>query len=486
MAKKKPAPKKKAKAKARKSRAPKPPPPADRFRPEVWGVGPVAVLGMGRSGLAAARLLAKKGFRVLLSDERPRKDLRAAAAKLPDRVQWEGGGHSERVLKCRFAVKSPGIPSKAPVLEKLAAAGIPVFSELEVALAYMPPVEVVAITGTNGKTTTATLTAAVFKAAKRRVHLLGNIGEAVCGAVGSVKKGDLLVLETSSYQLEDSRRFAPDAAAVLNLTPDHLDHHGGMAEYAAAKAKVFRWLDRRSATVFNADDPGVLALARDCRSRKLFFGRAPSTMTAAWPEGGKILLRLPGWKKPVKLAPPKLPGEHNLQNAMASALLAVSRGVKPEAVAKAFKAFQGVEHRLEECGTRKGLRCVNDSKATNVDSTLVALATMPTDKSVLLVLGGRPKPGGFSGLRAAVQRTVKAVLTIGEAAARVEADLQGAAHVFPCETLEQAVTVAFQLGQKGETLLLSPACASFDQFNDYEHRGRAFKELLDAKGGKPK
>lgn len=465
-------------------RKPQPPPPSNRFLPGVWKRGPAAVLGMGRSGLAAARLLARKGFKVLLSDERPRKDLRAAAGKLPAGISWEGGGHSDRLLKCRFAVKSPGLPSKAPVLERLRAADIPIFSELEVALAYCPPVEVIAVTGTNGKTTTATLTAAVFKAARKRVHLLGNIGEPVCAAVGKIKKGDVLVIEASSYQLEDSRRFAPDAAALLNLTPDHLDHHGGMAEYAAAKRKLFAWMDRRHTCVFNADDPGVAAMARLCRARKLFFGRTPSTMTAAWPEGGKILLRLQGWKKPVKLAPPELPGEHNMQNAMAAALLCAARGVKPEAIQRAFKAFKGVEHRLEDCGLRKGLRCINDSKATNVDSTLVALATLPETKSALLILGGRPKAGGFSGLRSQVERRVKAVLSIGEAAESVEADLQGSTHVFPCQTLEQAVTVAFQIGLKGETLILSPACASFDQFSDYEHRGRTFKALLDRLGGK--
>ncbi|MDE2290917.1 MAG: UDP-N-acetylmuramoyl-L-alanine--D-glutamate ligase, partial [Elusimicrobia bacterium] len=334
----------------------------------------------------------------------------------------------------------------------------------------------------NGKTTTATLTAALFKAARRRVHLLGNVGEPLSGSAGAVRKGDVVVVEASSYQLEDSRRFVPDAAAILNITPDHLDHHGGMAEYAAAKARVFRGMDRRGACVLNADDPAVLSLARQCRARKLFFGRRPATMTAAWLEEGRILLRLPGWKKAVKLVPPKLPGDHNLQNAMAAALLAAARGVDPKAVQRAFKAFKGVEHRLEECGVLRGLRCVNDSKATNVDSTLVALATLPEDKSTLLILGGRPKAGGFAGLRAQVERRVKAVLTIGEAAARVEADLQGAAHVFPCETLEQAVKVGFQIGQKGETLLLSPACASFDQFSDFEHRGREFKRLLDLHG----
>ncbi|HBL17539.1 MAG: UDP-N-acetylmuramoylalanine--D-glutamate ligase [Elusimicrobia bacterium GWA2_69_24] len=453
------------------------------FDPKSFRKKRAAVLGMGRSGLDAARLLAKKGFRVLLSDTRPRKELRALAKRLPAKARWEGGGHSDRLLAASFAVKSPGIPSHAPILQRLRDAGIPIYSELEIALAYAPACTTVAVTGSNGKSTVACMTAALFKEDKRRVHLLGNIGSAVSGSAADIRKGDTVVLEVSSYQLEDSAWFKPDAAAILNVTADHLEHHGSMEAYVAAKARVFRQQNRGQFCVFNASDPISLHLARDCGARKLFFALHPSTRVAAWLDGGKIHLRLPGDPKDSVVIPPKLPGVHNLENAMAAALLAASQGVKPAVIARGFKKFQGVEHRIEGCGTFRGIACVNDSKATNVDSTLAALRALEDrGKTLLLILGGLPKGGGFRALLGPVEKGVKAVLTIGSAAAKIEEDLQGAAHFFPCETLESAVRVGLQIGAKGDTLLLSPACASFDQFQDFEHRGRRFKELAKELG----
>ena len=454
--------------------------PADYFHPPAFARKRACVLGLGRSGFHAARLLSRKGFKVFVSDSRPRKELKSMAAKLPPRVQWEGGGHTDRVLACGFAVKSPGMAPDAPVLNRLREAGIPVFSELEVALAFCPAPEIFAVTGTNGKTTTVAMLAAILKAARRRVHVLGNIGEPLSQGVDKIRKGDDLVLEVSSYQLEDSRWFRPHAAALLNLSSDHLDHHGSMEAYRRAKARIFRFQDRSHFCVFNASDPLVYGLARDCRARKLFFGRETSTRAAAWIEGGRIKLRLPGEKKALTLSPAKLPGLHNIENAMAAALMALARGVKAEAIARGLASFKGVEHRIEDCGIAKGLRCINDSKATNVDSTLVELGSLAPEHAgrVLLILGGRAKPGGFAALRPLVERYVKAVLTIGEAARKIEEDLQGISHVFPCSTLEAAVEVAGKIGQKGELLLLSPACASFDQFVDYEDRGRSFKRLV--------
>ncbi|MFA6028745.1 MAG: UDP-N-acetylmuramoyl-L-alanine--D-glutamate ligase [Elusimicrobiota bacterium] len=461
-------------------RRPRPAPPQDRFLPAAWKGKRALVLGLGRSGFHAAVLLRRKGFRVLVQDDKQRRDL-PFADKLPEGVVLEAGGRMEKVLTCGFAVKSPGLLPGASVLAKLKEAGIPVFSELEVALAFCPPdVRVVAVTGTNGKTTTAHLTEAVFRAARRRVHLVGNVGTPLSAEAARVRKGDVLVLEVSSYQLEDSRRFRPSSAAILNITSDHVDHHGSMAAYVAAKARVFRDMDRGGVCVFNSADPLCFGLARTCRARRLLFALSPSTAGSAWVEGGKIFARLPGEKKPRKLAPPRLPGDHNLENAMAAALLALSQKVPDAAIAKAFRAFRGVEHRIEDCGSHHGLDCINDSKATNVDSTLVALKSLDERAGkILLILGGLAKPGGFAALRPLVSRCAKAVLTIGSAAAKIEEDLAGAAPVFPCETLAQAVEVAFRIGQKGETLLLSPACASMDQFRDFEHRGRAFKELVE-------
>ena len=461
-----------------KGRAAAPPAQPGRFDPKAYARKRACVLGLGRSGYHAAVLLAGKGFRVLVSDEKPRKEL-PLASRLPKGVVLEAGGHGEKALTCAFAVKSPGIASGAPILARLKSAGIPVFSELEVALAFCKAREVLAVTGTNGKTTTTALTAAVFQAARRRVHALGNIGTPLSQRVRGIRAGDVLVLEVSSYQLEDSRFLRPAAAAILNITSDHVDHHGSMAAYMAAKARVFRGMDRSGVCVLNASDPLVVGLSRGCGARKLFFSLRPTEGSCAWFEGGKLRVQLPGDKKPRSLSAPRLPGEHNLENAMAATLLALSRKVDLKAVERAFKSFQGVEHRLEDCPKAKGLFCINDSKATNVDSTLVALKSLQDRAGkILLILGGLAKPGGFAALKPLVASTVKAVLTIGSAAAKIEEDLAGAAHVFPCETLEVAVSVALRIGLPGETLLLSPACASMDQFKDYEHRGRTFKELL--------
>jgi UDP-N-acetylmuramoylalanine--D-glutamate ligase len=449
-----------------------------RFRKKFAGV-----LGMGRSGVSVARLLVKKGFRVLGSDSRPRVEVKKAAKSLPARVSIEGGGHGDRLLECAFVVKSPGLKPDLPILKKLAAKKIPVYSELEVALALSKAKGAVAITGTNGKSTTTRLTWEIFKAGLprgRKAVLGGNIGVPVSTSVPPAKASDALILETSSYQLEDSNHFEPRASAILNITADHLDHHGSMEAYVAAKAKVFREQGPGDACVFNADDPLVYKLSRECPSRRLYFGtRAPHVH--AWEEGGKLHFRLPGWKKEAVLAPPKLPGRHNLENAMAAALLAFARGIKPAAAQKAFKAFKGVEHRLEDCGAVRGVRCVNDSKATNVDSTLIALKALePSGKRLLLILGGLHKGSPYAPLKPWIEKTVKGILTIGSAARRIEEDLSGLVPIFPCGDLATAVDAGLRVAEKGDVLLLSPACASFDQFADFEDRGRRFKDLVRA------
>ncbi len=450
------------------------------FQPKAFKGKKACVIGLGRSGLACARLLARKGFSVLGSDSRPRAEIKAQAGRLPAAVAIEGGGHSERVLKCAFAVKSPGLPPSLEVFRRLKEAGVPVFSELEVALAFAKTKDVIAITGTNGKTTTATLTRDIFAEGLprgRRALLCGNIGVPLSESVLSAGPKDTLIVESSSYQLEDSRFFQPKASAVLNVTADHLDHHGSMARYIDAKARAFRDQGAQDACVFNAQDPIVVKLSRRCRSRKLFFGHKGHVH--AWEEGGRIHAKLPGQKKEAVFTPPKLPGRHNLENAMAAILLGLARGIKPAAVQKALKAFKGVEHRLEEAGTVGGLRCINDSKATNVDSTIVALRCLDgAGKNVLLILGGLHKGSPYTTLKPFLETTVKCVLTIGSAARLIEENLQGLVPIFPCGDLATAVKTARTVGSKGDILLLSPGCASFDQFRDYEDRGRAFKGLL--------
>ena len=453
------------------------------FNPALFRKKFAGVLGMGKSGQSVARLLAKKGFKILGSDARPRSDLKKALKGLPAKVKWEGGGHSDRLLACSFVVKSPGLKPDLPILAQLAAKKVPIYSELEIALALSKAKGVIAITGTNGKSTTTALTLEVFKAGLpkgRKAILGGNIGIPISTSAPSAKATDVLVIECSSYQLEDSRHFEPRASAILNVTAEHLDHHGSMESYLAAKAKVFREQGPGDACVFNADDPIAYKMSRDCPSERLYFG-TKGPHIHAWEEGGKLHFELPRWKKEVKLVPPKLPGRHNLENAMAAGLLGFARGLKPAAVQKAFKSFKGVEHRLEECGTVRGIRCVNDSKATNVDSTLVALkAFPPTSKNILLILGGLHKGFSYAPLKPWIEKTVKGILTIGSAARRIDEDLSGLVPVFPCGDLATAVDTALRIGAKGDVLLLSPACASFDQFKDFEDRGRQFKDLVKA------
>jgi UDP-N-acetylmuramoylalanine--D-glutamate ligase len=456
---------------------------ATAFDPKSFRRKFAGVLGMGKSGQAAARLLAKKGFRVLGSDARARGELKKAVKGLPAAVKLEGGGHSDRLLRCAFVVKSPGLKPGLPILQKLAEKRIPVFSELELALAFSKAKGVVAITGTNGKSTTTQLAWEIFKAGLprgRKALLGGNIGIPISTSAPAAKASDVLIVEASSYQLEDSAHFEPRAAAILNITADHLDHHGTMAAYVAAKAKVFREQGPGDACVFNADDPLVYKLSRECPSQKLYFG-TKAAHVHAWEEDGKLHFRLPAWKKTIALAPPKLPGRHNLENAMAAGLLGFARGLKAPAVQKAFKAFKGVEHRIEDCGLARGVRCVNDSKATNVDSTLVALKALePAGKRVLLILGGLHKGSPYAPLKPWIEKTVKGILTIGSAARRIEEDLSGLVPIFPCGDLATAVDAALRVAEKGDVLLLSPACASFDQFRDFEDRGRQFKALIKA------
>ncbi len=454
------------------------------FDPKSVRRGALAgVLGLGRSGQSVARLLVKKSFKVFGSDTRPKAELSTALKALPKAVKWEWSGHSDRLLKCAFVVKSPGIRPDLPIIKKLNDNNIPVYSELEIALAYSKAKAVVAITGTNGKSTTTQLTWEIFKAGLprgRKALLGGNIGIPISTVAPASNPKDVIVLECSSYQLEDSSHFEPRASAILNITADHLDHHGSMSAYLAAKSKVFREQGPGDVCVFNADDPTVFKLSRECPSQRLYFG-SKGVNIHAWEEGGKLRFKLPGWKKAQALVPPKLPGRHNRENAMAAGLLAFARGIKPAALAKAFKAFKGVEHRLEPCGVARGIACVNDSKATNVDSTLVALkAHAPGGKRLLLILGGLHKGFPYTPLKPWIEKSVKGILTIGSASRRIEEDLSGLVPIFPCGNLETAVETGLKIGEKGDTVLLSPACASFDQFSDFEDRGRRFKALVAA------
>ena len=450
------------------------------FDPENFSGKKACVLGGGRSGVECARLLSGKGFSVILSESKT-----CEIAPVPG-VEIETGGHTDKIISCGFAVKSPGIPSKSSVLQKLRSAGIPVFSEVETALAFCPECEVFAVTGTNGKTTTTALLAEILaesvkKTPGKKALAGGNIGTAASKLALEAKKGDFLALELSSYQLEDSTYIKPHAACVLNLTPDHLERHGSMDGYAEAKKKIFAFQDGTDSCVFNAEDGLCLSLAKNCPSRALFFS---STKQGGNLNGrvkdGKIIFSL--GEKTSAVLPPELPGVHNLENAMAAGLMALSAGVSPDDISAAFAGFKGVPHRLEDCGLVGGVRFINDSKATNVDSTLTALRAFGSGgKNVWLVLGGLGKGSPYNPLYGHISKSVKAILTIGSDARKIEKELSGSAPLISCGSLERAVDACLERAEPGDILLFSPACASFDQFRDFEDRGNFFKNLARAK-----
>ncbi|MFA6434631.1 MAG: UDP-N-acetylmuramoyl-L-alanine--D-glutamate ligase [Elusimicrobiales bacterium] len=454
------------------------------FIPEKFKGKKALVIGAGRSGVAAANLLlASGGFRVLLSDNKPLNLLKDRLRGLNAKVEVETGGHTAGVLACGFAVKSPGLPHSHPLIVKLRKNGIPVFSEIETALAFSGTSQVLAVTGTNGKTTTTILLGEIMKRVLKtrgaKAWICGNVGTPASEIASKAGTGDAIVMEVSSYQLEDSSYLSPAAACVLNITPDHLEHHRTMAGYINAKAKIFRFQKKDDAAVFNFDDARCRRLAARCPCKTLFFSSsAKGGALDAWVEdGAKIILKWNG--KRAALTPPALPGLHNLENAMCAGLMALARGAGFADIQRTFSAFKGVEHRIEPAGKARGLAFINDSKATNVDSTLVALKALGTGrKNIWLILGGLDKGSPYGPLAPLIGRSVRTVLAIGAAAAKIERELRCAGTVIRAGTIAKALAIAAARGKKGDIVLLSPACASFDQFKDYEDRGRKFKALV--------
>jgi UDP-N-acetylmuramoylalanine--D-glutamate ligase len=410
-----------------------------RGRPEL-PPGPWLVVGLARSGVAAARALLQRGEQVLAVD--------AGEPQVPEGIPAVTGTDGLAQLDDAGAVvKSPGVPAQAPVIAEARRRGMPVLGELELAWRLVPN-EVIAVTGTNGKTTTVELLGEIHRAAGVPVQVVGNVGTAYASLAGRDLGGAVVVCEASSFQLEDTLAFAPEAAVLLNLEPDHLDRHGTFDAYRDAKLEVFARQGPQDVAVAprGMRVPGA---ARRVEPLEIREG-------ALWHEGERLEVRLRG--------------PHNLANAAAAAAVALARGVDPGA---GLRSFAGVEHRLEEVATIDGVLYVNDSKATNVASTLVALASFTAP--VHLILGGRGKGQDFAPLRAAAAGAH--VLLIGEDAERIHATLGGDL----CGDLETAIDRAAAAARPGEVVLLSPACASFDQFEDFEARGRAFKELVLAR-----
>jgi UDP-N-acetylmuramoylalanine--D-glutamate ligase len=436
-----------------------------RARPEL-PEGPYLVVGLARSGVAAALALRGGGEQVLGLDSGTPEGLQALAqAGVELHLNRDGVALLEQV---RAVVKSPGVPAQAPAIEAARARGLPVLGELELGWRLLAN-EFVAVTGTNGKTTTVELIGHIHREAGLGVAVAGNVGAAVSGLVGTLDSDTTVVCEVSSFQLEDTVAFAPEAAVLLNLTPDHLDRHGTFEAYRDAKLEVFARQGNEDIAVaplgLGVEDLGGCA-------RRVCFGEGAGAALAL--SAGELW-----WQERALLAVDelRLPGRHNAQNAMAAAAVCLARGIDADAVRAGLRSFAGVRHRLEEVASRDGVRWVNDSKATNVASTLVALDAYPGE-GIHLILGGQGKGQDFAALGAPVEKRCKAVYLIGEDAPKIAAALESVdVPVHECGDLERAVGRAREAAGQGDLVLLSPACASFDQFADYEARGERFREL---------
>lgn len=461
----------------------------------------VLVLGASRSGMAAALALRRLGVGVTLVDRKEYGSLSGLAALVDAGVDFM----TEDELAAgppvvQLVVKSPGVPAESRPMTIAWAEGIPVWSEVELAYALLPnPFN--AVTGTNGKTTTTVLLGHLLAVAGRPAHVVGNIGMAVSSVVGSVAPDEELVVEVSSFQLEDVHAFRPTVGVFLNLTPDHLDRHGTMERYLACKANLFARQGPGDVAVLNLADPAVAALGEELLSRPAgprvaFFSTAAAPVARSgtgdvrphsWVGDGWVFLE----GVPVlRVEEIVLPGRHNLENCLAAGTAALARGVERGAVAEGLRTFKGVAHRLERVGTVAGVTYVNDSKATNVDATLTALNAF--GQGVHLILGGRDKASDYRPVARACAKGCRGVYLIGEATPLIEAAfrrvrLEEGLDTIPepgrFQDLERAVHAAAAVAVPDEVVLLAPACASFDQYSGFEERGEHFRALVSSLGG---
>ena len=430
----------------------------------------VLVIGAGKSGVAAANFLADTE-RVVLTDSKPNPDL---PYELDDRVVHAFGSQDEALLDdVHEIVVSPGVPMTIPLLQRAAAMAIPVIGEIELAARYLKGT-IVAITGSNGKSTTTALIGEILRVAGRQPIVAGNIGEPLISSIDP-EKPRTYVLELSSFQLETVDAFHAHIALLLNITPDHMDRYRTFDDYAAAKYRIFRNQTESDVAIVNAIERREYP--RHWVPKVWRFSAAQRVEQGAFLDGDDLVLCLDGVERRIPRTALKLEGVANVENALAAWLAARAVGVDDVDVQIAFGTFGGLPHRMVLVRERDGVRWVNDSKGTNVDATLKSLESF-APQSVLLILGGKDKAGEFERMRDLVKEKTRAVLTIGAAAKRIGEALDGTADIVPLDDMQHAIEWAAQHAKSGETVLLSPACASFDQYRNFEHRGEHFEELV--------
>jgi UDP-N-acetylmuramoylalanine--D-glutamate ligase len=437
----------------------------------------VLVVGLARTGVATSLFCAARGAIVTATDSRTEIEIGEAISKLKDAgVTLELGSHREKTfLDQDLIVPSPGVPADEAHLQAARAKGITIWSEIEMAYRFMKG-RLIGITGSNGKTTTTSLVEHILKTSGMQTILAGNIGTPLIGCVDAMNDDTCTVVELSSFQLELIDTFRPNTSVFLNLTPDHLDRHHTFEAYGAAKARIFENQTGEDAAILNADDAATTPYAPSL-PRVYWFSRKQRVAQGTYLRDEEIVFRQDGAEETLlKLEDIPLAGAHNVENTLAAAAAARLAGAPAAAIAKGVRTFAGVEHRLEFVAEIAGVRYYNDSKATNVDATLKALDAFPG--RILIILGGKDKGSDYAPLQKPLREKAILALLIGAAAEKIEKQISGSVALERAETLERAVETASHAAQRGDVVLLAPACASFDQFQNYEHRGRVFKDLV--------
>ncbi len=453
---------------------------ADRVRGKK-----VSIFGMARSGMAIAKLLKSLGAQVFITENKEEENLSPEILELKrSGIEYETGGHTKKAIDCQdYLIISPGVPADLPILVEAQEKGIPIFSEIEVAF-WLAEAQIVAITGSNGKTTTTTLVGEIFKEDGRECKMAGNIGVPFSSVVQEVSSRGIIVLEISSFQLEKIEEFSPKVSAILNITPDHLDRYPDLKSYTDAKLRLLENQTEKDFAVLNWDDPVTSKLAPLSRAKSLFFSTNSELKVGSYVKNGNLVFQLNGKiEEVIPVEEIGIKGPHNLANSAAACAICGVLGVKKESMEKALRSFKGVEHRLEEVAIIDQIRFVNDSKATNVDSVFYALQSIK--EPIFLIAGGKDKGGDFTKLRELVKKKVKGLILLGQAKEKIKNALGDLVPTYLVDSMKEGVELGFRKAEKGDCVLLSPACASFDMFKDYEDRGRVFKlTVLNLKGKK--
>lgn len=437
----------------------------------------VLVVGLARTGLATAKFLKAKGSIVSATEIKPKEEMKEAIQELTGRgipIEW-GGHRAETFLKPDLIVVSPGVDLSIDPIQMALKKGIRVISEIELAYHFID-MPIIAVTGTNGKTTTTLLIGEILKEDGRKVGVGGNVGDPLILFAEGGDRWEVLVVEISSFQLEAIEEFRPRVSVLLNITEDHLDRYPRYVDYIEAKARIFINQNSGDVTVLNGDDPVVMESGEGAKAKKVLFSLRNKPDEGAFSNGQTITLRLRGEEENYSLAKTPLKGIHNVENMMAAVTTARLFGCSKRAVETVLDRFEGLEHRLEFVREIEGVRFYNDSKGTNVGSVIKSLQSF--SQPVILIAGGKDKNGDLSPLRGLIQSRVKRMILIGEAKERMRRELGGLTDTTVAETLEEAVLLAYQTAKRGEVVLLSPACSSFDMFKDYKERGEIFKEAV--------